>query len=168
MSDHDKKFFDTFMLVIGAMVLATLVLFFLARSMSSDTQEQWTKQDPAYKAATEARLKPAGHVVKTGDAEPVVAAAVAAEQTEQAPRAGADVFNEACAACHVAGVAGAPRVGDAAAWADRIAQGMDTLVGHAIKGFAGSAGYMPAKGGRADLSDADTAAAVEYMVEKSK
>ncbi len=168
MSDHDKKFFDTFMLVIGAMVFVTLILFFLARSMSGDTQEQWTKEDPAYKAATEARLKPAGYVVKTGDTEPVAAAAVAAVEVEQGPRAGADVFNEACAACHVAGVAGAPRLGDVAAWNDRIAQGMDTMVEHAIKGFAGSAGYMPAKGGRADLSDAETAAAVEYMVEKSK
>lgn len=168
MSDHDRKFFDTFMLVIGAMVMFTLILFFLARSMSEDTQEQWTQQDPAYKAATEARLKPAGRVVKAGDAEPVVAPAVAAVEVEQAPRAGADVFNEACAACHVAGVAGAPRLGDASAWTDRIAQGMDTLVMHATKGFAGSAGFMPAKGGRADLSDADVAAAVEYMVEKSK
>lgn len=167
MSDHDKKFFDNFMLIIGVMVFFTLVLFFLARSMSGDTQEQWTQQDPAYKAATEARLKPAGYVVKTGDSEPVVAVAAAVE-VEQAPRSGADVFNEACAACHVAGVAGAPRLGDAAAWTDRVAQGMDTLVEHALKGFAGSAGYMPPKGGRTDLSDADTAAAVEYMVEKSK
>lgn len=167
MSDHDKKFFDTFMLVIGAMVFVTLLLVFLARNISGDTQEQWTTQDPAFKAATEARLKPAGYVVKTGDAEPVVAVAAAVE-VEQAPRSGADVYNEVCAACHVAGVAGAPRVGDAAAWADRIAQGMDKLVEHATKGFAGSAGYMPAKGGRVDISDADTAAAVEYMVEKSK
>ena len=96
------------------------------------------------------------------------AAAVAAVEVEQAPRSGADVFNEACAACHVAGVAGAPRLGDTAAWTDRIAKGRDTLVEHAIKGFAGSAGYMPAKGGRMDLSDADTAAAVEYMMEKGQ
>ena len=101
-------------------------------------------------------------------AEPVAAAAVAAVEVEQAPRSGADVFNEACAACHVAGVAGAPRLGDTAAWTDRIAKGRDTLVEHAIKGFAGSAGYMPAKGGRMDLSDADTAAAVEYMMEKGQ
>ena len=168
MSDHDKKFFDNFMLIIGVMVFVTLILVFLARSMSADTQEQWTKEDPAYKAATEARLKPAGYVVKTGDTEPVAAAAVAAVEVELAPRSGEDVFNEACAACHVAGVAGAPRLGDTAAWTARIAQGMDTMVGHAIKGFAGSVGYMPAKGGRSDLSDADTAAAVEYMVEKSK
>jgi cytochrome c5 len=167
-SDHDKKFFDNFLLIIGVMVFVTLMLFLLAQSMSEDTQEQWTKQDPAFKAATEARLKPAGYAVKTGDAEPVAAAAVAAVEVEQAPRSGADVFNEACAACHVAGVAGAPRLGDTAAWTDRIAKGRDTLVEHAIKGFAGSAGYMPAKGGRMDLSDADTAAAVEYMMEKGQ
>ena len=122
-------FFDNFLLIIGVMVFVTLMLFLLAQSMSEDTQEQWTKQDPAFKAATEARLKPAGYAVKTGDAEPVAAAAVAAVEVEQAPRSGADVFNEACAACHVAGVAGAPRLGDTAAWTDRIAKGRDTFYG---------------------------------------
>jgi len=80
---------------------------------------------------------------------------------------GAGVYNGACVACHGAGVAGAPRVGDADAWAERITQGMDTLKSHAINGYQGQAGYMPAKGGRMDLSDAEVGAAVEYMVEES-
>jgi len=64
--------------------------------------------------------------------------------------------------------AGAPKVGDKAAWAARIAQGMSTLHQHAIKGYQGSAGVMPAKGGRADLSDDIVKAASEYMVSQSR
>lgn len=77
---------------------------------------------------------------------------------------GADVFNKACKMCHGSGMMGAPKVGDKAAWAPRIAQGTATLEEHAIKGFKG----MPAKGGKAALSDDDVKAAVAHMVEASK
>jgi S-disulfanyl-L-cysteine oxidoreductase SoxD len=80
---------------------------------------------------------------------------------------GPQVYNSACIACHAAGVAGAPVVGDAGQWADRIAQGMETLARHAIEGYTGSAGYMPPKGGRLDLSDEEVTSAVEYMVGES-
>ena len=62
----------------------------------------------------------------------------------------------------------APKTGDKAAWKARIAQGDKVLNEHAIKGFKGSTGFMPAKGGRADLSDADVKSAVAYMVAQSK
>ncbi len=77
---------------------------------------------------------------------------------------GAAVFDKACKMCHGTGMMGAPKVGDKAAWAPRIAQGTDTLNEHAIKGFKG----MPAKGGKAALSDDDVKAAVAHMVEASK
>ena len=73
----------------------------------------------------------------------------------------------ACVVCHTTGIAGSPKLGDAEAWAPRIAQGMEVLNQHAIKGFQGSSGIMPAKGGRVDLSDEAIAAAVAYMVEES-
>jgi len=73
-----------------------------------------------------------------------------------------------CGVCHGAGVAGAPKFGDKAAWAPRIAQGNDTLYTHAIKGFQGKAGMMPAKGGNASLKDEDVKASVDYMVGKAK
>jgi len=164
-SAHDRKFFDNFMLVLGVILLITVFLFFLARHMSGKTQEQWLQQEPEAKALSDARLKPVGTVVQAGDAEPQPIAAPAPAATA---RSGADVYAEACAACHGAGIAGAPRVGDSAAWAPRIGQGMDTLVQHAISGFQGNAGFMPAKGGRVDLSDADVAAAVEHMVSQSQ
>ena len=59
-------------------------------------------------------------------------------------------------------------MGDAAQWAARIAQGADVLNQHAIEGYTGSSGYMPAKGGRLDLSDEEVTAAVDYMADESQ
>lgn len=87
-----------------------------------------------------------------------------------APRqlqSGADVFKAVCSACHAAGLAGAPKVGDASAWSPRIAQGFDTLVSHAINGFHGKAGIMPPKGGNPDLDDVEVARAVAYMADQA-
>lgn len=81
---------------------------------------------------------------------------------------GEDTYKMACFACHGTGAAGAPKLGDKPAWADRIKQGSATLNERAIKGFKGSKGVMPAKGGRSDLSDDAVKAAVEYMVSQSK
>ncbi len=70
--------------------------------------------------------------------------------------------------CVGAGVAGAPKFGDAAAWGPRIAQGADTLHTHALQGFQGKAGFMPPKGGRTDLSDQSVINAVDYIVASSQ
>ena len=81
-----------------------------------------------------------------------------------APRSGEQVYNDSCLACHATGAAGAPKLGDAAAWAPRIAAGMATLVGNAIKGL----NAMPPKGLCMSCSDAELEAAVEYIVAKSQ
>ena len=80
---------------------------------------------------------------------------------------GEKVYAQACGLCHDAGVAGAPINGDIDAWKGRIEQGRDMLYQHAIKGFQGEKGVMPAKGGQAQLSDADVEAAVDYMIQES-
>ncbi len=77
---------------------------------------------------------------------------------------GAATYKDACAVCHTAGIAGAPKLGDKAAWAPRIATGMDAMYGVALKGK----GAMPAKGGRSDLSDDAVKAVVDYMVAQAK
>jgi cytochrome c len=82
--------------------------------------------------------------------------------------AGQKVYQQTCFACHGTGAAGAPKFGDKAAWKARIAKGMATLDKHALHGFQGSAGVMPPKGGRMDLSDEDVKNAVAYMVHNSK
>ena len=81
---------------------------------------------------------------------------------------GEQVYSMACMACHGAGIAGAPRTGDIPAWEERMIAGMDTLINHAINGFQGEKGVMPAKGGNPSLSDGEVAAAGEYMVAQSQ
>ncbi len=105
---------------------------------------------------------------KTIIATAIVALGMAASVQAADLAAGKKTYDMACAACHATGVAGSPKVGDKAAWKARIAQGMDVMVGHANKGFQGKKGFMPAKGGRANLSDAAIADTVAYMVSKSK
>ena len=80
------------------------------------------------------------------------------------PRDGATIYNASCAACHASGAAGAPKTGDKAAWAPRIAAGTATLLKNATNGK----GAMPPRGGASDLSDEELKAAVNYLVGKAK
>jgi cytochrome c5 len=98
---------------------------------------------------------------------PAAAPVAAAAATTVAAGAGKKLSEAACFVCHGAGIAGAPKFGDKGAWAARIAQGLDTLHTHAIKGFQGKAGVMPPKGGSA-ASDDEVKAAVDYMVAAAK
>ena len=81
---------------------------------------------------------------------------------------GETTYKQSCAACHAAGVAGAPKIGDKANWAPRIKQGNDVLYDNAIKGYKGKMGMMPPKGGFVNVSDANVKAAVDFMVAGSK
>jgi cytochrome c5 len=101
-------------------------------------------------------------------AEETVAAMTPAPSAGAANGEGKKAYDQICFACHAQGVAGAPVFGDKAAWAPRIAQGMDTLYTHAINGFQGTAGVMPPKGGMPSLSDEQVKAAVDYIVENAK
>ena len=80
------------------------------------------------------------------------------------PRSGEAIYNTVCTACHATGVAGAPKTGDKAAWAPRIATGSAALLKSATEGK----NAMPARGGAADLTDAELKAAVDYLVGKAK
>jgi len=100
-----------------------------------------------------------------GAAKPVAVAATTDQGGDTA--AGQKLFSQVCTACHSAGIAGAPKFGDKAAWAPRIAKGLDTLYEHALKGFQGQAGIMPPKGG-SSASDDDVKSAVRYMVNAAK
>ncbi|KXF82658.1 c-type cytochrome [Enterovibrio coralii] len=103
------------------------------------------------------RIAPVGSVYLDGEA-PVVETAAA----PSGPRTGETIYNTFCMACHTTGVAGAPKIGDAAAWEPRIAQGRDILNNHAINGFNG----MPAKGTCMDCSDDEIIATIDYMLEQ--
>ena len=167
---RDQKFFDMYSLVIGVLVIVTIGILVLAFEMSERTQKVFTRETAEYQAAVAERIRPVGDVYLPGEEHqadaPVVETAAEPEPVATA-MTGPQVYNSACIACHGVGVGGAPIVGDAAQWTDRLAQGMETLTRHAIEGYTGSAGYMPPKGGRLDLSDDEVAGAVEYIVGES-
>ena len=112
---------------------------------------------------------PAGAATTAAPSTPASAAAPAAAGNAPAAQAdGKKIYESTCVACHGAGIAGAPKVGDKGAWSARIAEGNSTLYAHAIQGFQGKGGVMPPKGGNTTLSDADVKAAVDYMVSAAK
>ncbi|MDL5033536.1 c-type cytochrome [Pelomonas sp. APW6] len=104
---------------------------------------------------------------------PAPASSTAAPVTAAAPAApentlGKSIFGKTCSMCHAAGVAGAPKPGDKADWGPRIAQGKDMLYKHALEGFTGAKGMMPARGGGATLTDDEVKAAVDFMADQSR
>ncbi len=95
----------------------------------------------------------------------IVAATAALMSTAaMAERTGVEVYNTKCLACHMTGAAGAPKVGDAAAWAPRAALGMDALLATAVKGK----GAMPPKGLCMDCTDNELKGAIQHMLDNSK
>jgi len=159
----DREFMRVFSTLLAALGALTVVLFFIASFVVGKTLLQ---QKPDTQAVAE-RIKPVGEVVigeaPSGGGISIISAANANEDDK-----GKAVFNGGCVACHGSGVAGAPKVGDKAAWKSRVAQGVDTLYKHALGGFQGKSGFMPPKGGNTSLHDADVKAAVDYMVSKAK
>lgn len=133
--------------VVLAFVIPIAVIILLVNYVAGGRHESAGAASMAPEAIAE-RLRPVGRVVlaEGGPASTGL-------------RSGEAVYTLACGACHEAGLAGAPKTGDAAAWKPRIAQGFDTLVKHAVEGFKG----MPAKGGNASLDPVEVARAVAYL-----
>ena len=170
MSKQDSQFFNIFSLVLGILIVIAILLFALARSVGKNTQSAHVLTDPKYLAEVESNLT-TGRVAVAGrdnSALAIVPAAGAVVAELAVPTDGPGVYEQVCGACHLNGIAGAPKSDDRAAWAPRIAQGKDTLYKHAIEGYTGKQGVMPAKGGRSDLSDDLVKAAVDYMVSKTQ
>lgn len=109
------------------------------------------------------RIKPAGKVCIKGQECEIAAVASAADTAPTGPRSAEEIYGT-CAACHASGAAGAPKLGDKAAWSPRIAKGLNALVKTATTGI----NAMPPKGMCMDCSDAELKSVVEYMVNKSK
>jgi cytochrome c5 len=162
--ENDSIFIRNFILVLGLLVAFAVGVFVLAQIVTGRTMIG--APDPE---ALKERIKPIGQV-NTSDAPAAGGAAAAAPVDFKALAAAADAgkgeptYNTVCMACHATGAAGAPKLGDQAAWTPRIAQGMEVLLQHSIQGF----NAMPAKGGRADMANEEIAAATAYLVEKSK
>lgn len=171
MSKQDTQFFNVFSLVIGLLVVVAILLFALSRIVAGRTQGQQVFVEQQYLESVEERIRPFARVAIAGQdnsALAIVRETPGGSAQVVALETGEDVVKQACSACHGQGIAGAPRVGDAAAWQARIAKGMDTLYLHAIEGFQGQQGLMPPKGGRTDISDELIREAVDVMVEQSR
>jgi len=131
--------------VVLALILPIIVIVLLASYVVSG-KRVGAGADAMTSAAIEARIKPVAGLELRDASAPVAA------------RSGEEVYKAVCGACHAAGVAGAPKVGDNGAWAPRLASGLDALVSAALKGK----GAMPAQGG-GDFSDTEVTKAVVYM-----
>ncbi len=166
-ADEHKGLISTPKQLIVVSALALLVPVFLAflGAMWAAGGKRMNADESA--ASVAARIAPVGTIKPFDPNEPAPAPVVVAAVSDK-PKSGAEVYAAACTACHTAGIAGAPKTGDKAAWGARIAQGAATLYDHAIKGYQGKAGVMPAKGGNASLSDAEVKAAVDHMVAAAK
>jgi len=156
---QDKSFVRTFVGVIAVLVVVTIVLIVLAGRTGLTPGAQEERQELARERA-EQRLQPIGAVRVGGEPMPEVFQAQAAAA---GPRSAEDIVQGVCGACHSTGVMNAPKIGDEAAWKERMGQGLDTVVKHAITGIRG----MPPKGGDTSLSDDEVRSAVLLMLEKS-
>lgn len=167
-AEQDAVFVRNFAIVLAILAVIGVGVYLLAHHVNAEYRATLETPD-----AVAARVAPVGKANDTGAAVTVAstAPAPAVAATAAAPAAsgpGEATYNKVCFACHAQGIAGAPKHADADAWAPRIAQGVDTLHKHAIEGYQGKAGVMPAKGGAADLSDDDVKAAVDFMVKAAQ
>lgn len=175
MAKSDLQFRNVFGAVLGLLIAIALILIGVSRFVDSGPKGARDVADPLMQAEAHERIKPFAQVAVAGAVDsssapgaPPAQASEAPTTVAAAPADGKTTYETACSVCHGAGIAGAPKVGDKAAWAPRIAQGLATLDKHAIEGFQGKSGMMPAKGGHADLSDELVKATVAHMVSLSR
>lgn len=150
----DKEFFTTFFSIMAGLAIFAVILVILATKLTSGVTEYKPEE------VVIENIKPVGEVYIAGESEPE--AAPAADAAE--PKSGEQVYNSNCLACHGTGAAGAPKLGDAAAWAPRIAAGMDIMLANATNGLKA----MPPKGLCMTCSAEELQGAVEYIVNNSQ
>jgi len=145
----------------------TRAVAFMANQSGANFKEPASKPEPAKAApaAPASAVAPAAAPPAQVAAAPAPSSAPAAAPAKgDAPKGGKATYDATCVACHGAGIAGAPKAGDKAAWAPRLKTGMETLYTSALKGK----GAMPPKGGNGALPDADVKAAVDYLTGLAK
>lgn len=171
MNKTDQEFLKSFAIVIGGLMLLTLLLIVLARLIYDRHLPQ---PNTVRVAQANARIAPVAAVYAGSAGQAAMQAAqAAAAATAQANVAyegtlqGDVIYGKLCTACHGSGAAGAPLLLKSV-WAPRVAQGFDVLASHALVGFQGTAGIMPARGGNPSLSDAQVKATVQWMIDNLK
>lgn len=171
MRNHDLVFLKQFSMIIAFLAALTLALILVGIYINAQLEPA---PNPVAEAAVQQRLSPVGGVYAgaTGAAAAAAAKAAAAaaavgQVAYEGTLDGSVIYAALCGACHTAGAGGAPKM-ERAAWTARIAQGADLMHKHAIEGFQGNAGIMPAKGGNPSLTDEQVIATVDWMVDNLK
>ena len=154
----DKEFYTTFFGLMGALAVFAILLVIIAGKLTSDVSDYKPEE------IVLENIKPVGQVYIAGESEPEAAPAADTAVASSGPKSGEEIYNSSCVSCHGTGAAGAPKLGDAAAWAPRIAAGMDSLLANATNGL----NAMPPMGLCMACSQEELQGAIEYMVEKSQ
>jgi cytochrome c5 len=169
--NHDLVFLKHFSMVILFLMGVTAVLMVFAYFLHGIAP---TEPDPRAEARVLDRIRPLSAVYAGDTGAAAMAAAAEAARAAAASQVayggtldGSVIYANLCGACHTSGAGGAPLMTQAA-WAPRIAQGVETLVRHAIEGYQGSAGLMPARGGNPALTDEQVEASVKWMLDNLK
>jgi cytochrome c5 len=173
MSKSDQSFLRQFSVMLGGLAVLTLVLILSALAIYEHAPHE---TNPNEQAQIAERIAPAGAVYagNTGRAAMQAAADAAAKAAASqvaygGTTDGKTIYDNLCTSCHTAGIAGAPKLGNKAMWAPRIAEGLDTLIKHATEGYHGPDGnFMPPKGGNPALTDEQVKAAVTWIVGQAK
>lgn len=161
MSEQEKNSMLPLVSVLGVMVAFAVFIGVLAAVIGGFARQD-RPLDEREMAALKERIAPIGQV-RTSDQPPMETANAGEPQAAVAPRSGTEVVQQACAACHAAGVLGAPKIGAKGDWEPRLAQGFDTLLKHSITGIRA----MPPKGGNPGLSEDELKAALTEMLKQS-
>jgi len=154
---EDKQFTTQFMTVLVLLFAFAIVILVIANAFYDGDEKL---ADARVQKAVAERIAPVGQVY-VGEVPAAAAEVEAVATTVAVAMSGDQVYQQVCASCHASGIMNAPKMGDAAAWQTRLAKGKDTLYANAINGI----GAMPAKGGRADMSDDAIRAAVDHLIQ---
>lgn len=155
MSHQDKALVKSFIWVFAVLIAAAVIFYVVASFVTNGSDPEGPNE--RWQAKVEENIAPVGQV-NVGAVPAAGSGAGAAAPA--AARSGEQVYNTACMACHSTGVAGAPKVGDKAAWEARAQKGIDGLLSTAINGL----NAMPPRGTCADCSDEELQAAIEHML----
>jgi len=163
---QDKEFFTMFFSIMFGLAVFAIILVIIASNLTSEVSDYQPDE------IVIENIKPVGEVYIAGESEPPVDAAAPAGEVvaiadngvAAAPKSGEEVYNSHCLACHSTGAAGAPKTGDAPAWAPRIAAGKDAMLANATNGL----NAMPPKGLCMSCSDAELQGAIDFIVGQSQ